>query len=177
MDLVEAWALVRQPGWRFVIAGGDEDGYRAKVEDLFRQRGLQASFEFLGFVDGVRKQACFDQADVFVLPTYSENFGIAVAEALANDLPVITTTGAPWSDLVLHRCGWWVEPGVSGIAGALVMAMGCETSELKRMGHRGRQLVKAKYSWDKIGVTALEVSGLVLNQNRLLLDMVHIYEP
>lgn len=175
LDLVEAWALVRQPGWRIVIAGGDEEGYRAKVEALIRQRGLESDFEFSGFVDGARKQACFDQADVFILPTYSENFGIAVAEALANELPVITTTGAPWADLVQHRCGWWVEPGVPGISSALVAAMACEPGELKQMGQRGRQLVVDKYSWNKIGITAQEVSEWVVDQTRPKPEVVDIY--
>lgn len=175
LDLVEAWALVRQPGWRIVIAGGDEEGYRAKVEALIRQKGLEADFEFSGFVDGARKQACFDQADIFILPTYSENFGIAVAEALANELPVITTTGTPWFDLVQHRCGWWVEPGVPGISCALVEAMACEPGELKQMGQRGRQLVVDKYSWNKIGITAQKVSEWVVDQTRPKPDVVDIY--
>jgi glycosyltransferase involved in cell wall biosynthesis len=176
LDLVEAWALVRQPGWRIVIAGGDEDGYRTKVETLIRQRGLESDFEFSGFVDGARKQACFAQANVFILPTYSENFGIAVAEALANELPVITTTGAPWSDLVQHRCGWWVEPGISGISSALVEAMDCVPGELKQMGQRGRQLVLAKYSWVEIGITAREVSEWVLDKTRPKPEVIDIYD-
>ncbi len=179
-DLVEAWSVVRQPGWKIVIAGGDEEGYRAKLESLIRTKELEAEFEFVGFVDGVRKQDCFDKADIFILPTYSENFGIAVAEALANELPVITTTGAPWQVLLDNDCGWWVAPGVEGISSALIEAMMCETSELREMGRRGHQLVKDKFSWDNIGVTALEVSEwlldnslpkpLVVNQSRAKTD-------
>lgn len=165
LDLVEAWAQVRVPGWRIVIAGGDEDGYRAKVEALIAERGLQADFEFLGFVDGERKQACFDSADIFVLPTYSENFGIAVAEALASELPVITTTGAPWQDLLTHQCGWWVSPGVAGVAGALSEAVHMSSGELRLMGQRGRKLVTEKYSWNTIGVSALAVSNWLLDRS------------
>ena len=165
LDLVEAWALARQPGWKIVIAGGDEGGYRAIVEALIQAKGLQSDFEFTGFVDGARKQACFDDATLFVLPTYSENFGIAVAEAMANELPVITTTGAPWRDLVEHRCGWWVAPGVRGVTGALIEAMACSPEDLRAMGHRGRQLVIDKYSWSQIGTTGLEVSDWLLNQS------------
>jgi glycosyltransferase involved in cell wall biosynthesis len=175
LDLVEAWALVRQPDWRIVIAGGDEEGYRAKVEALIRQRGLESDFEFTGFVAGARKQACFAKANVFILPTYSENFGIAIAEALANELPVITTTGAPWSDLVQRRCGWWVEPGIPGISSALVEAMDCVPGELKQMGQRGRQLVLAKYSWGEIGITAREVSEWVLDKTRPKPEVIDIY--
>jgi len=165
LDLVEAWSLVRQPGWRIVIAGGDEGGYRATVEALIKSKGLHADFEFTGFVDGARKQACFDEATLFVLPTYSENFGIAVAEAMANELPVITTTGAPWRDLLEHHCGWWVAPGVLGLTGALSEAMACSPAHLKAMGQRGRQLVINKYSWSQIGATALEASDWLLNQS------------
>lgn len=166
IDLVEAWAKVRQKGWRIVIAGGDEEGYRSKVEALVREKGLQSDFEFVGFVEGVGKQACFDAADIFILPTYSENFGIAIAEALANELPVITTTGAPWKELVDYRCGWWVNPGVQGVSEALTEAMKCGPEELREMGQRGRQLVIEKYSWNKIGSTALEVSGWLLDKSR-----------
>lgn len=165
LDLVEAWAISRQPGWKIVIAGGDEGGYRTIVEALIQAKGLQSDFEFTGFVDGARKQACFDDATLFVLPTYSENFGIAVAEAMANELPVITTTGAPWRDLVEHRCGWWVAPGVQGVTGALIEAMACSPEDLRAMGHRGRQLVIDKYSWSQIGTTGLEVSDWLLNQS------------
>ncbi len=166
LDLVEAWALARQPDWKIVVAGSDESGYRATVEALIRAKALESDFEFIGFVDGARKQACFDDATIFILPTYSENFGIAVAEAMANELPVITTTGAPWHDLVEHRCGWWVTPGIRGVSGALIEAMASAPEDLRKMGQRGRQLVLDKYSWSQIGATGLEVSEWLLNQSR-----------
>lgn len=173
LDLVESWAIVRRPGWRIVIAGGDEEGYRAKVETLIRAKNLQSDFEFVGFVDGLHKQACFDAADIFILPTYSENFGIVVAEALANELPVISTTGAPWQDLVEHRCGWWVEPGVQGVSSALIKALECNPEELTEMGRRGRQLVIHKYSWEMIGSTALELSEWLADSSKKKPRTVH----
>lgn len=164
-DLVEAWAKVRATGWRIVVAGGDEEGYRAKVEAMIADKGLQSDFEFLGFVTGASKQACFDNADVFVLPTYSENFGIVIAEALANELPVITTTGAPWQDLVTHNCGWWISPGVDSLVRALSEAVSLDSSELSAMGQRGRTLVLEKYSWETIGISALAVSNWLLDRS------------
>lgn len=176
LDLVEAWAGVRRPGWKIKIAGGGEEGYRAKVEALICAKKLQSDFEFVGFVEGASKQACFDSADIFILPTYSENFGIAVAEALANELPVITTTGAPWQDLVEHHCGWWVEPGVRGVSGALIEALDSDPEKLREMGRRGRQLVIDKYSWSKIGSTALEVSEWLLDSSQPKPEVVQEYE-
>ncbi len=176
LDLVEAWEIARQPGWKVVIAGGDEGGYRAVVEALIKGKGMQTDFQFTGFVEGSRKQSCFDTATLFILPTYSENFGIAIAEALANELPVITTTGAPWRDLIEHRCGWWIQPGVRNVADALISAMACSPHELQAMGKRGRELVLNKYSWSQIGVTGAKVSNWLLNQSSPKPEAINLYE-
>ncbi|MBV5329609.1 MAG: glycosyltransferase [Chlorobium sp.] len=173
-DLVAAWALVRQPGWRIVIAGPDEAGHCNEIRAQIDNLGLGSDFEFTGLVTGDRKEALFAAADVFVLPTYSENFGIAVAEALARGVPVITTTGAPWEDIETWRCGWWVQPGVDGIARALVAAMNTPREELSEMGLRGIQLVKEKYSWDQIGRSALHAYQWMLGQSQQRPDFVDI---
>ena len=132
------------------------------MRTLVRTHGLESDFEFPGLVVGEQKERCFAEADIFILPTYSENFGIAVAEALARGLPVITTTGAPWEDLVVHDCGWWVTPDVDGIASALSLAMSLPQSTLAAMGARGVKLVQEKYSWDRIGKIALVTSQWVV---------------
>lgn len=150
-DLVMAWAQVRKPGWRLVIAGPSAGDYEEEIKSLTRKLGIEEDFDFLGLVSGERKERCYSEADVFVLPTYSENFGIAVAEALARGIPVITTKGAPWQELEAHRCGWWVTPGVDGIAGALSAALATPSETLLDMGARGKALVEEKYSWDRIG--------------------------
>jgi glycosyltransferase involved in cell wall biosynthesis len=173
-NLVAAWALVRQPGWRIVIAGPDEAGHLYEIYSQIDRLGLLGDFEFTGLVTGDRKEALFAEADVFVLPTYSENFGIAVAEALARGVPVITTTGAPWEDIETWRCGWWVQPGVDGVARALVAAMNTPREELREMGLRGIQLVKEKYSWDQIGRSALQAYQWMLGQSQQRPDFIDI---
>lgn len=173
LDLVEAWATVRQPGWRVLIAGGDEGGHQSEVESLIHQKGLASDFSWAGFVNGEAKQACFAHADVFVLPTHSENFGIAIAEALAHGLPVITTTSAPWPGLLTHRCGWWVEPSVPGIASALTHAMTCSADELREMGQRGRHWVAEEFSWAKIGNDAVLAYAWLLNRTQPQPGYVH----
>ena len=77
--------------------------------------GIAGEVEFRGPVFGEAKWDLLEQADLFVLPTYSENFGIAVAEALASGLPVITTKGAPWAALTTYACGWWTEINVPAL--------------------------------------------------------------
>jgi len=174
LDLVEAWATVRRPGWRIVIAGGDEGGHQAQVENLILQKGLESDFIWLGFVNGEFKHSCFSQADVFVLPTYSENFGIVIAESLSYGVPVITTTGAPWPGLLTNRCGWWVAPGVAGIASALSQALACSPDELKAMGQRGRKWVAEQYSWSKIGSDAALACRWLLDRSKPQPDFVDI---
>ena len=165
-DLVDAWSKVRRSGWRVVIAGPDEGGYKEQIRKQINTLGLWGDFEFAGLVTGDRKEALFSEAEIFVLPTYSENFGIAVAEALARGIPAITTTGAPWEDIETWRCGWWVEPGVDGIARALVSAMDTPREDLRAMGQRGIQLVKEKYSWEQIGHSAVDAYLWMLGKNQ-----------
>src|SRR5208282_2025230 len=109
LDLVEAWAGIQrpeaggqwsavggQPKWRVVVAGGDENGHLAEVKAEIRKQKLESSFEFIGEVADEMKWDLYQSADLFVLPTKSENFGIVIAEALACGVPVITTRGTPW---------------------------------------------------------------------------------
>jgi glycosyltransferase involved in cell wall biosynthesis len=173
-DLVMAWAMVSQPDWTIVIAGPDENGHRAEIEALIDNLGLKADFEFTGLALGEKKEALFAQANVFVLPTHSENFGLVIAEALVRKIPVITTTGAPWQDLEYSRCGWWVKPGIEGVASGLVAAMNSSPDVLNEMGQRGYQLVLEKYGWEKIGSTALTVSEWVLNKTGTPPDCVTV---
>jgi len=145
--LLEAWANVEPEGWELVIVGPSENGHRAELEENVRRLQLHDDVRFAGPVPDAEKWDEYRQADLFVLPTHSENFGIVVAEALAAKCPVITTTGAPWEDLKTHGCGWWTEPTVPSLTEALRDALGRSDAERRRMGERGRAVVEEKYSW------------------------------
>ena len=109
MNLVAAWERVRPERWRMVVAGPDEGNYLAEVETAVQRAGLERNFDFVGPVAGAAKEKLYREADLFILPTFSENFGMVVTEALSYGVPVITTKGAPWKGLVDHRCGWWLS--------------------------------------------------------------------
>ncbi len=145
--LLEAWAEVRPAGWTLELVGPSEDGHRADLEAQAKRLELDSQVHFAGPVSDDRKWDKYRRADLFVLPTQSENFGIVVAEALAAEVPVITTTGAPWRDLETHDCGWWVEPRAEAIAGALRKATALDPDERRAMGKCGRRLVEEQYSW------------------------------
>lgn len=161
-DLIDAWGRVRPPGWELVVAGPDENGYAVEMRRRTRDLGLGETVTFEGPVTDTAKWDLYRGADLFVLPTRSENFGIVVAEALASGLPVITTRAAPWGSLEEERCGWWVEPGVEALAVALREAVALSAEERRAMGRRGRALVRGRFSWEAAAAAMLEVYRWVL---------------
>jgi glycosyltransferase involved in cell wall biosynthesis len=149
--LLEAWASLAIEGWELVIAGPSEEGHDKDVLDQVNRLGLSRVVQYLGPVYDDEKRALMLSADVFVLPTHSENFGMVVAEALSFEKPVLTTTGAPWEVLLTENCGWWVEPTVPSIRDGLVAAISASDADRRAMGARGRSVVKERFSWEKIG--------------------------
>ena len=147
IHLAEAWAELQPAGWRVVVVGDDAGGHRAQLETIIRQRQLTSQFEFLGPVHGEKKSELYQNADLFVLPSHTENFGIAIAEALSWGVPVITTRGTPWEELVSHRCGWWTDIGTGPLAEALREATALSDAQRREMGQRGRRLVEENYTW------------------------------
>ncbi len=163
LNLIDAWAQLRPMGWRLQIAGPEEDGHLAEVLARARQAGISEAVEYVGVVDGAAKSTLYHAADLFVLPTFSENFGVVVAEALAHGLPVITTQGAPWADLPVFGCGWWIPIGVEPLAEALREAMALSDAERAAMGERGLQYVR-RYDWAAIAEDMAAVYRWVLGR-------------
>lgn len=190
MELVEAWAKVRRSAlvadcrrtgdggretgnvtnellnWHIEYVGPDYDGHLGEVQRKIKDLGLEADFTYLGDLSDVEKWTAYRRADVFVLPTYSENFGIVVAEALAAGVPVITTKGAPWSELqgnsdpssLVHYCD-------SALVGEQSAIGKDSTNELARTGRAGW--------WIDIGVEPLaealrEAMGLSDEERRAM---------
>jgi glycosyltransferase involved in cell wall biosynthesis len=137
--------------WWLVIAGADEFGHEAEIRRLVGRLQLVDRVRFVGPVFGQAKRDAFAAADLFVLPTHSEGAPIVVLEALGAGIPVLTTKGTPWPDLVDYRCGWWTDISVVAIRKALEDAVHLERQELAEMGARGKALVSAKYTWSQVG--------------------------
>ncbi len=165
LNLIEAWSAVQEdfPQWRLVIAGPDEDGHTAEVQAAAQQRSAR-NITFAGPVFGEAKQRLLASSHLLVLPTQSENFGVVVAEALANGLPVITTTAAPWQDLHTHRCGWWTGVTAATLTSTLRQALRTTDETRRQMGQRGQQLVQEKYTWPQMAARTValykQISGV-----------------
>lgn len=156
--LIRAWSQVEAefPNWRLRIVGPaelDHDTELKAIAHSLNVRRLRIERPLFGD----DKWAAFRSAECFVLPTLNENFGLTVAEALASELPVISTQGAPWSRLVTERCGWWIEHGVEPLVGALRAAMSMPRAELHVMGARGREWMHRDFSWARIAGDMLQV--------------------
>ena len=150
--LIPAFDTLRRqiPDAQLVIAGPENDDYGQQVRGWVGERNLQAAVHFVGPLQGADVVRAYVDADVFALPSYTENFGMTVVEALACALPVVI------SDQVN------IHAEVSGAGAGLVthcdadeVAQGLETllndAERRRaMGEAGRRLVQARYTWPAI---------------------------
>lgn len=171
IELVEAWHRLGRisDGWLcelvYTLNGPEEFAYEAKVRGLVERLGLEKSFVFTGELDDESKWQAYRRADLFVLPTHSENFGIVIAEAAYAGLPVITTTNSPWGELMERHAGWWIDLKQDNLVNAMIAAMKMSDSERVAMGENAHALVVEKYSWDSIAESMVKQYGdLILQQ-------------
>ena len=148
--LARAWAeCARQfPDWHLVVVGPDERSHLQEVLAILRDGGVLDRTTITGPLYGDRKTAAYLASELFVLPTISENFGLVIGEALSHRVPVITTTGAPWSGIVEHECGWWVEPSQHALADTLRDALPLPRAELAGRGERGAAWIARDFTWE-----------------------------
>jgi glycosyltransferase involved in cell wall biosynthesis len=149
--LVHAWVQIEPefPDWTLRMVGPAELNHDEELRKLAASLGAQR-IHVEGPVYGRAKTEAYRAAELFLLPTLNENFAMTVAEALAAEVPVISTKGAPWAGLQTHRCGWWIEKGVAPLANALRTALALPQEELKAMGERGRDWMLEDFSWKRI---------------------------
>ncbi len=164
--LIPVWAdIVKSNAYKdalLIIAGPDDRGYKKAVEKTINLYGLQSRVLIIGMVRGHEKLALLRRADIFILPSYSENFGIVIAEALICGTPVITTTSTPWKDLQDINAGRWIKPNRHEIYLSLKELLEASESERTAMGIRGRELVAEKYCWDRIARQFITVYNCIL---------------
>ncbi len=139
------------PKARLVIAGHDEGGYRAEVEAMVEREGIGASIDFTGHVDATGRADLLARAAVVVQPSFRENFGMAVAEAMAAELPVVVSDRVNiCDDIAAAEAGLVTPRDPSALASALIDVLRDPERRLA-MGRRGRVLVAERYAPAPVG--------------------------
>ncbi len=167
-NLIDAWRLIdneKKKNWVIEIVGKGETNYTEELRKTISQHKLSDKIFLKKPVYGNEKIKLYREASIFILPTYSENFGIVVAEALASYTPVITTKGAPWEDLQKHNCGWWIEIGVKPLKNILDNVLLKSNTELINMGTNGRKLIEKKYTMDVVSKQMLQLYNWIKNRH------------
>ena len=139
------------PGISLEIHG---DGEPAFVAALRARIGETPRIRLMGPADAAAKAAAFARADLFVLPSWSENFGIVVAEALAHGVPALTTTRTPWTDLEARGCGRAITLGQDDLAEEI---RALAAADLPAMGAAGRVWMAQDFSADAMCAAFLDL--------------------
>jgi glycosyltransferase involved in cell wall biosynthesis len=155
-NLLDACKLIQGDSepWQLKIAGSGAADYLNALRSRVKELQLQDRVEFLGEVSGDVKEELFANSDVLIAPSFVENFGMVVAEALAREVPVIAGRGTPWKDLHRYGCGLWVENDPGSLANGI---RDIRTMPLREMGQRGRCWMRQEFSWESVSTQMLDV--------------------
>lgn len=150
--LAQAWVKLHQklPDWQLAIGGVELDDSCQLARGIIETGGANKSTTFLGPLTESLKRTMLASADLYVLPTDGENFSIAVAEALACQLPPIVSNTTPWAGVRDHDCGWWIDVGVEPLCDAILDATSRSDEERRAMGERARTYIERDFNWPSI---------------------------
>jgi len=166
--LTKAFGQVAQlrPDARLVIAGPEDTGYGDQVRRWLAEFGVLDKTIFTGMLSGREKLAALADADIFVLPSYTENFGIALVEAMACGLPVITTYKVNiWREIAQAGAGEIIHCDPDELKNAMIKLL--DHPDLrKQYGANGRLLVETKYRWDIIARQLVQEYEKIIERNK-----------
>lgn len=148
--------------FHLILAGSGEVDYLSYLTNLVSSLGLQERTSIPGFVTGGDKNLLLQAADIFVLPSFSENFGVAVAEAMAAGLPVVITPDVQISpEIAAEQAGLVVEGEVEPLANAIAQLL--TSPNLRRqLGENGKRLANRRYSWSAIAQNLICVYSAII---------------
>jgi glycosyltransferase involved in cell wall biosynthesis len=166
--LLPAFAEIkrRNPQTLLVVAGNGEASYERSLRAQATGLGLNGDIVWTGFLDGLDKLSAMNAATLFVLPSYSENFGIALVEALAAGLPCVVTEGVAASELVReHEAGIVIRAEVSALASALDRLL--DNAKLRaRLGSNARRFAAERFSIEVMGVALMGLYEQIISEQK-----------
>jgi glycosyltransferase involved in cell wall biosynthesis len=171
--LLESLRQLQADGRNFhvILAGSGEASYVSELQSLANQLGIADRISLPGMVVGQEKDLLFQGSDLFVLPSFSENFGIAVAEALVVGLPVVITPGIQIAaDIAAAQAGLVVEGEVNLLAEAITQLL-TNPERRQQMGKNGIKLAKERYSWRTIAQHLIPAYQTIATQKKLMANV------
>ncbi|CAA6807580.1 MAG: Putative glycosyltransferase [uncultured Sulfurovum sp.] len=136
---------LKYPDAILLIAGKDA-GEKAHLDKLIESHKLTESIFFVGEVSDQDKIDFLANADLFILPSHTENFGNVYVESLAAGTPIIASTGTPWSEVESYHCGKWVENSVESTTKAALILLEQDRKVLRK----NALILAEKYNWKTI---------------------------
>ncbi|MDZ8188193.1 MAG: glycosyltransferase [Nostoc sp. ChiSLP02] len=165
--LIKALGKLSDRRFSFVLAGSGTKEYEAEIESLLVKTGIRHRTYLPGFVAGETKNLFIQGSDLFALTSHSENFGVAVLEALAVGVPVLLTPGVALASVVQqNQLGYIAQMDVSAIAEAIDRYLSHPQVGIE-MGDRARQLVLENYTWNRIAKNLMDIYTKLLKQELL----------
>lgn len=165
--LIPAFAEVikKEPSAVLVIAGGDDEGYKKEIDKMISNQKLKfgESVIFTGMMTGNDKIAAYQDSDIFVMPSYSESFGMSVVEAMAIGLPVVVTKGVGVATYIKQAyAGVVVEKNVNDLGEAIILILN-DNNLGKEMGKRGKKMIEDEFSQNAIAKKFLKEYNTLIN--------------
>ena len=142
-----------------LVAGAGDAEYLNRLQAEARDLIDAGRLVFAGHLTGDDRRLALASADAFALTSHSENFGLAVAEAMAAGLPVVVSRDCPWPEIERWRAGRWVENTPAAVSEALRMLM-ADRSAARAMGENGRREVRVRLNWPHLAAQMLSAYAI-----------------
>ncbi len=163
--LIRSWASIvnKYPDWKVVIAGNGEESYILSLQEQIKSYNMEDRIVIIPPVFGEEKHQLYCESSVFVLPTYSENFGMVIAEAMSCGVPVITTNGTPWQELNEVNLGWCIDLSEDNLTKVLIEAIELGLEKLFIKGQSASKHIYNTYQYTEVAKKNLTVYEWILN--------------
>lgn len=163
--LINAWERLKAkyPEWNVLIVGNGDDSYINELKGMIIHKGMQNCVEIIPPVFGEAKHRLYCESSLFVLPTYSENFGMVIAEAMSCGVPCITTNGTPWQDLNEKHLGWCIDLSLENVVNAITEAIESGQATLFDKGQYCSKHIQDTYQYTQVAAKNKAVYEWILN--------------